>query len=667
MADLTKRMPGGAPATKRMPENFVATPALSLRPGEFIDDQRYEIIQALSDRGGEAEVYLCRDHGENGREVVVKLYHSNFKPKHDILAKLKGSKHPDIIAIFDFGEWNGRFYEVMEYARGGPVYQAGKTMTEEQLIKIVREIDNALHFCHSKDIIHRDLKPTNLFYRDSDKTDVVLGDFGISSLMTADEEIHKTTGHRTSEYAAPEQFENLVVSKTDYYALGMTILTLLKGSSPLSGYTEPAMLQAHMFRKIPIPTDCSPRLQQLLRGLLTKEIEDRWGHEQVSRWLNGEEVEVRESKAVRHLSSFLLGPGVEANSLTELAQKLQENWQHGLETLGRDAERLCNWVAEENRQIAEKIQDAINDRKISKDERLLKVICWLDPERPYLLLPGYRAETPQQLAQQIYTNEHTWQAGRQQLFNGLIPTWLCYSRFGEYARPWEEHKAEFKERQDEGLDFLLRLLDPNLPSPALQVSPAKLDFGKLAAGGEKALTLTLANPGAGYLFGKIKTEGAPAGFRLSQESFNGNQVSLTATLQVDRTVAPEKYEFTLHVNFNGGMSRLLVCKYRVVSAAAARAGGGLAKVGRALVSKPVRQTALAMVFGALLGMALRFALMLNNPTIWQRRTVNFTGQSWPEIWDRGLELGRYAPIHYAAFFLFALFLLGWARRRAAQK
>ncbi|MCG3156476.1 MAG: Serine/threonine-protein kinase PknD [bacterium] len=665
-AEPTKRMPGGAAETKRMPEGFTPTAAVSMRPGERINGN-YEVVRPLSDAGGEAEVYLCRDL-DSGHEVVVKLYRGNFKPKLDIVQKLKGLKHEDIIAVFGFGEWNGRFYEVMEHARGGPVFAPGRSLSEAQVIQIVKEINNALHFCHSRGIIHRDLKPTNLFYRNPEKTDVVLGDFGISSIMEEGEELHKTTAHHSTHFSAPEQYLNQVHPKTDYYALGITILTLLKGRSPFEGWTNEAVYTAHVAQKVKIPETCSPRMQSLLAGLLTKEIDDRWGHEQVTRWLNGEEVEVRRAKTERHEQPFMVGPGLAAQSLQELAEMLHSNWQHGLGILGRKADLLCAWVAEENPQLAKEIREAIEPKGLSWDEKLMQVICWLDPGRPYLLTPGYSASTPQELAQQIYSNERTWQAGRDQLFNGLLPIWLRYSRFGAFAAEWERHKADFKERKDQGLDVFVRLLDPTLPPPQIAVSPAKLEFGKIGAGQEKSLSLAIANPSRGYLHGKITSEGAPTGLRLSTAELEGNQNQVTVTLRVSATAGPGKQQFGLRLKTNAGESEILIpCTYRVISAAAARAGGGTARLAKALFGNHTRQVAQAMIFGALLGLLLRFALMLDNPAAWQRRTGNFTGQSWEAVLQRSLEFGRSAPLHYAAFFLFALFLVGWAWRRAAKK
>ncbi|MDZ7276632.1 MAG: serine/threonine protein kinase [candidate division KSB1 bacterium] len=665
-ADPTKRMPGGAAETKRMPEGFTPTAAVSMRPGERIDG-KYEIVKALSDAGGEAEVYLCHDLSCDGRKVVVKLYRGNFKPKRDVVQQLKGLKHEDIIAVFDFGEWSGRFYEVMEYARGGPVYEPGRSMSEAQVIQIVKEINNALHFCHRRGIIHRDLKPTNLFYRNPDKTDVVLGDFGISSIMEEGEELHKTTAHHTTHFSAPEQYLNQVHPKTDYYALGITILTLLKGRSPFEGWTDEAVYTAHVAKKVDIPASCSPRLQSLLAGLLTKAIDDRWGYEQVTRWLNGEEVEVRPARTERHAQPFLVGPGLSAHTLPELAEMLHHNWQHGLGILGRKADLLCAWVKEEDEQRAREIRAAIEQPELSWDEKLMQVICWLDPGRPYLLAPGYSAATPQELAQQIYSNERTWQAGRDQLFNGLLPIWLR-TRFGVFAAEWERHKADFKEHKDQGLDYFVRLLDRTLPPPQIAVSPAKLDFGKIGAGQEKALSLAIANPGRGYLHGKITSEGAPTGLRLSTAELEGNQNQVTVTLRVSATAGPGKQQCDLRLKTNAGESEILIpCTYRVISAAAARAGGGTARLAKALFGNHTRQVAQAMLFGALLGFLLRLAVMFGNPAVWQRRTMNFAGQSWESVMQRSFEFGRSAPVHYVAFLLFALFLAGWAWRRAARK
>src|SRR6058998_1165298 len=122
MEDGTKRLDGttkrlGGTPTGRLESASSSSagllPELGLRPGGVIDG-RYKVLQGL-EHGGEADVYLCQDPLNSDAEVVVKLYRSKIAPDVDVITKLKGLKHPDILCVLSFGEFAGRKYEVSEY------------------------------------------------------------------------------------------------------------------------------------------------------------------------------------------------------------------------------------------------------------------------------------------------------------------------------------------------------------------------------------------------------------------------------------------------------------------------------------------------------------------------------------------------------------------------
>ena len=68
----------------------------------------------------------------------------------------------------------------------------------------------ALAYCHGCNILHKDIKPSNFFFRDKEHTELVLGDFGISSMLEQDGKAHKTTQARTPIYAAPDALYHTV-------------------------------------------------------------------------------------------------------------------------------------------------------------------------------------------------------------------------------------------------------------------------------------------------------------------------------------------------------------------------------------------------------------------------------------------------------------------------
>ena len=90
---------------------------------ETVIDGRYRVISRLGS-GGMAEVYLAQDL-LLGREVAVKVLHHQFAEDQEFVERFRREassaaalSHPNIVAIFDRGEWNGTYYIAMEYVAG---------------------------------------------------------------------------------------------------------------------------------------------------------------------------------------------------------------------------------------------------------------------------------------------------------------------------------------------------------------------------------------------------------------------------------------------------------------------------------------------------------------------------------------------------------------------
>lgn len=279
----------GQPVTQRYHSQPASTAELAI--GEQIAG-KYEILsEPLGEQSGEAEVYLCY-HLVEQTQVVFKYYRTGINPDETVLSLLRGLIHPSIVSLLDFGYWQGRFYEVMEYC-------AGKTLLEHMPIEwpqLRSYLPNLLHglaFCHQQGIIHRDIKPSNLFFRTAEPTMPVLGDFGISYLSTSETatQITRTRVHFSLDYVAPELLDRHEVShKVDYYALGICLLHLFLGYSPFKDFSTHEILVAHLRGRVPWPDSLPEDFQTLLTGLLSFQPNWRWGYNQVMAWLKGQPI-----------------------------------------------------------------------------------------------------------------------------------------------------------------------------------------------------------------------------------------------------------------------------------------------------------------------------------------------------------------------------------------
>lgn len=391
---------GNAPTLNT--ENFIGG---LLQKGETING--WTLIEKINIQSGEADLYIASKNNQKG---VIKYYRGNIHPKTDLLEKLIELNHPDIINIFEFGEYKKHFYEIMEYAAGGALDTKTEDGTykylpvsEEKAIQICREVINSYKTCHEKGIIHRDIKPANIYFRNADGTDVVIGDFGISSIINEDEIItHKTTtASRTTGYAAPEVLSGIISPKMDYYALGITLWEILTGKDPFVLENGKRRNDAHLIRDtiegrivddiLSRDPQISDSMQHLIRGLLVIDEEKRWGYDEVTRHLNGEYIVVP-SKEVKAWDFKLADKN--CTSLEELGTALAENVDS--DSVQKTVYRgfLSSFLEDKYPEVAKQISEITE--KYSADGNLKggiqKLVWLLNPNAPYITKNGYKAE-----------------------------------------------------------------------------------------------------------------------------------------------------------------------------------------------------------------------------------------------------------------------------------
>jgi len=420
----------------------------------------WEVTSKLGTLSGEADIYVAQKDGQKG---VVKYYRSTTKPKTEILEKLKQLNHPDIVNIFDFGVYNDRFYEIMEYADGGALDTRNADgsyrylpLPEEKVEGICKEVINSFKTCHEKNIIHRDIKPANIYYRTLEtkeieeggekKTvyrgnDVVIADFGISSIMDETEELHKTrTGSRTTGYAAPEVLSGIISPKMDYYALGITLWELLTGKDPFTLDNGKRRNDAHLIRDTiegRIADDIlskeprvSQKMERLIRGLLVIDHEHRWGYDEVTRHLAGEKVEINQKKKEKW--SFAIGD-VECTTLEALGSAIIEKPEDAKKYIfkGLLAARLEEHYPDISKQIVQIAEEssANNDH----DNGILKIAYLLNPALPLKIANGFKMQNLDDL---IFLLDSAPESVIPQLRNekSKLYTWLEITGYKDIAK-----------------------------------------------------------------------------------------------------------------------------------------------------------------------------------------------------------------------------------------
>jgi serine/threonine protein kinase/uncharacterized protein YgiM (DUF1202 family) len=359
----------------------------SLSNDVTLNGKQYQIISQIA-RSGEAEVFLVT---LDNLKLVFKYYYSQYKPKDEILNKLKGLQHQDIISLIDFGYYQDRFFEISEYAEGGTLSDIMPVSSLSKTQEIVKETVEALNYCHSHGIIHRDIKPENIFFRTSDKKDIAIGDFGIASNIKEGEELVRTTLARTSLYAAPELFTNIqgkttIEKSVDYYALGMTLLHLWVGKNPFEDVDEFGIMRLKSEGRILFPDGIDTDVEKLIKGLITVNPRDRWGYQEVKNWLNGEDVKVLYQTVQLEYKPYSFGlidgEQIVVNNPKDLAGLLEKYPEKGEGHVYRNT--VAKWIEQVDQGLFNELMDIV-EKEFPKDRTagLTKAIYILDQDRPF--------------------------------------------------------------------------------------------------------------------------------------------------------------------------------------------------------------------------------------------------------------------------------------------
>jgi serine/threonine-protein kinase len=204
-------------------------------------DDRYRLLHRLGS-GGMADVW-CAEDVQLGRQVALKLLHRRFAEDPEFVERFKREassaaslQHPNVVSVFDRGEWEGTYYIAMEYLDGRSLKQI---IREEAPLDLLRAIDltiqilRAARFAHQRGVVHRDIKPHNVIVDGEGRAKVT--DFGIARAGASDmTETGSIMG--TAQYLPPEQAQGLAVSpQSDLYAIGIVLYEMLTGRVPFDG------------------------------------------------------------------------------------------------------------------------------------------------------------------------------------------------------------------------------------------------------------------------------------------------------------------------------------------------------------------------------------------------------------------------------------------------
>lgn len=238
---------------------------------------RYEILDNLGE-GGMADVYLAMDTILN-RKVAVKILRGELSSDPIALVRFQreanaASKlnHPNVVDVYDVGEYQNKHYIVMEYVGGKTLKQLLSqrgALHKEEAVNIMKQLTSAVEHAHQNNIIHRDIKPQNVMVKD-DGT-VKMMDFGIALAHDAVQLTQSDAVLGSAHYLAPETTRGEpATNQIDIYALGIVFYELLTGSVPFKGDNPVQIAMRHLREEVPSVREFNPTLPQSIENIIIK-------------------------------------------------------------------------------------------------------------------------------------------------------------------------------------------------------------------------------------------------------------------------------------------------------------------------------------------------------------------------------------------------------------
>jgi tRNA A-37 threonylcarbamoyl transferase component Bud32 len=260
--------------------------------------------------GGMGSVYLAEHSGLN-RKVAVKILPADMSRDPEYVARFRREaltaarlEHPNIVQVYDVGQYEGRPYIIMQYVDGeslSTIVENLGAMDPKDAAKVIAGMLRGLHHAHEQGIVHRDVKPDNVLVTKGDQPKLL--DFGLATESEGSMQITKdgmVVG--TPYYLSPEQARGKKATPlSDIYAAGISLYYLLTGVRPFTGATALAVLNKHIHDQPEAPAKKNPKvpkvLSDLVLKLMAKRPEDRYptagaAAQAIEDWLAGRQVRV---------------------------------------------------------------------------------------------------------------------------------------------------------------------------------------------------------------------------------------------------------------------------------------------------------------------------------------------------------------------------------------
>jgi serine/threonine protein kinase len=361
---------------------------------------KYDVLGIVG-QGGMGVVYKAVDPRLD-REVAIKMMTGGFVDDPDLRKRffreaqsLASLQHPNIVTVYDLGDYEGNPYLVMQYLDGETLDVAlanHRNLSFLEKFNIIIQVCNGLGYSHQRFVVHRDIKPANIMLEKDGGTKIF--DFGIAHV--GDQSVTKT-GQMvgTPPYMSPEQINGKTVdARSDLFSVGVVLYQLLTDHLPFQGDSPAGTFLKILYDPIPplktyLPS-YPPELDGILERALAKDPADRYhSADEFALDVGHLLSQFRQEVVDRQMRE--VGPLLERSELQKardlLLQVLRVDPKHHPATQSlRDVERRIKKeeIGEHVRRLRRQADEALSQRQLEAAQAMLEQALAIDNTDPDL-------------------------------------------------------------------------------------------------------------------------------------------------------------------------------------------------------------------------------------------------------------------------------------------
>jgi len=348
-----------------------------------------------------ATAFAAEDKRQRGRTMFALVVTGVLPARVHVMKHLKGVRSPGVMPLV---EWGPLDWPPMGAIRLALIYEqplGGRLMTrltdvltpnqDHQFAKtVLRPLIVALGELNNNGVSHRGIRPTNLFYADTARTRLVLGDCATSPAGLDQPVICETieSGMCQPEGRGSGNFND------DYYALAVCAAMLLIGRDPTAGMSDAEIIKRKLnhgtYATLVSDQRVPLNMIEVLRGMLADDADQRWDFEKLDLWFNGRRMSPVQARPVRRAQRAFVFMKQEFLSPRHLAHEMATNWDKAAPIVLEG--KLEIWLRRglDDNQLADQVAMAIRNamagsehsRRNINDLALANVLIVMDPDAP---------------------------------------------------------------------------------------------------------------------------------------------------------------------------------------------------------------------------------------------------------------------------------------------